>query len=340
MFKSNLKIGPIQVGDGEPVLVIAEAGVSHFGSMDLAHQLLDLAIEAKADVFKTQFFDVDQMFVDSCIEWKDRLRGRNISLDQAFELKQKCNDNNIIFMATAHDESRISWLKELDVPAVKIGSGERNNIRFIKSLAELGKPVILSTGMYREKDIVEIIEILEAAGCQELALLQCTTSYPTPSEQVNLAAMDNLKNLFSGPVGYSDHTEDGLAILAAVARGAKIVERHITILKDIPNAQDWKVSSGPDDFPQLVSDIRRVEKMIGLGDLRVQTSENGAIKWALKSLVVNANLPAGHTLTSKDIDVKRPGGGISPNRINDVLKTKLIKSMTKDQALSWKDILR
>ena len=173
MFKTEFNIGSKKVGSNAPVLLIAEAGVSHFGSMDLAHQLLDLTIKAKADVFKTQFFDVDQLIANKFIDWKDRLRSRNLTLNQAFELKQRCEENNIIFLATAHDESRIPWLLELDVPAVKIGSGERNNLAFIQSLAKIGRPVILSTGMYRRQDVVDTLKALDSVGCTELALLQC-----------------------------------------------------------------------------------------------------------------------------------------------------------------------
>jgi N,N'-diacetyllegionaminate synthase len=338
MFKTEFNIGSKKVGSNAPVLLIAEAGVSHFGSMDLAHQLLDLTIKAKADVFKTQFFDVDQLIANKFIDWKDRLRSRNLTLNQAFELKQRCEENNIIFLATAHDESRIPWLLELDVPAVKIGSGERNNLAFIQSLAKIGRPVILSTGMYRRQDVVDTLKALDSVGCTELALLQCTTSYPTPPEHVNLAAMKSLQTLFPGPVGYSDHTMDNLAVLSAVARGAYIIEKHITILRDVPNAQDWKVSCGPEDFPQLVKDIRQVEKIIGSPEIEVQESEKNGEKWALKSLVLSNNYLKGHILVDKDLTAKRSAIGIRPNKINKVIGKKLLNSVTKDQPLSWSDV--
>lgn len=335
MFKPTFKIDQKSVGQGAPVLVIAEAGVAHFGDMDLARQLVDLAIEAKADVFKTQFFDVDNLMAGQLFDWKDRLRPRNLTLDQAFELKKRCEDNGVVFMATAHDSSRLSWLKELDVPAIKIGSGERNNLPFIQSQAELGKPVILSTGMYREQDIKDTISAVQQVGCEELALLQCTTSYPTPAEHVNLSAMDSLSSMFEGPVGYSDHTIDGLAILASVAKGAKIVEKHITILRDIPNAQDWKVSSGPEDFPQLVSDIRRIETMLGSAELSLQESEIASEHWALKSIVAIGDFPAGHVLSEEDVIAKRPGDGISPDNVKKLLGKTLVKSIKKDTLFSW-----
>ena len=238
-------IGSRQVGGTAPCLVIAEAGVAHFGDMGLARALVDMAIEAKADIFKTQFFDVDTMIAKRAPEWRERLRPRNLTLDQFFELRDRCNASGVMFMSTAHDESRIAWLKALDVPAVKIGSGERNNPAFLAELAKLGKPVILSTGMYAAQDVRQAVAALEKAGCRELALLHCVTSYPAPADQLNLAAMQALAEIAPVPVGYSDHTEDFLAVMAAVARGARIIEKHITILRDVPNALDWKVSAGP-----------------------------------------------------------------------------------------------
>lgn len=264
-FDAAFSIRGRRVGGGAPCLLIAEAGVSHFGDMGLARELVDLAADAGADVFKTQFFDVEALIAGRAAEWRERLRPRNLTLDQALELKARCESRGLLFMATAHDETRISWLHELDVPAVKVGSGERNNPVFLTRLAELGRPMIVSTGMYGVADVREALAACAAGGCREVALLHCVTSYPTPPEDVNLAAMDALRDLFPGPVGYSDHTVDEMAVLAAVARGADIIEKHITILRDVPNAQDWKVSAGPENLASLIEGVRRIEAMIGRG---------------------------------------------------------------------------
>lgn len=333
-------IGKHLIGGEAPTFIIAEAGVSHFGDMELAHQLVELAAKSGADAFKTQFFDVDSLIAKRATEWRERLRPRNLTFLQARELKDLCDRQGLLFMATAHDESRISWLSELDIPAVKVGSGERNNPAFLTKLASLKKPMIVSTGMHSERDVQEAIEACVAGGCQELALLHCVTSYPAPSDQVNLAAMDRLKQIFRGPVGYSDHTEDGLAVLAAVARGAAIVEKHITILRNVPNAQDWKVSAGPENFAQLVSDIRRVSAMIGHGRKEPAPCEREGAGWALKSLVALRDLPAGHVLTAEDLCAKRPGDGILPNRSMQLINHRLKKSVEADTPLSLDDIER
>jgi N-acetylneuraminate synthase/N,N'-diacetyllegionaminate synthase len=335
VFPSAFTIGTCRIGEGHPPFIIAEAGLSHFGDMDLAHQLVDLAAKAGADAFKTQFFDVDTLIAKRASEWRDRLRPRNLTLTQAREIKDLCDRKGLLFMSTAHDETRIPWLIELDVPAVKVGSGERNNPAFLKKLAALKRPMIVSTGMYSEPDVEEAIEACASGGCRELALLHCVTSYPTPVDQVNLAAMDRLKTLFPGPVGYSDHTVDGTAALAAAARGAAIIEKHITILRDVPNAHDWKVSAGPETFPQLVSEIRRVFAMIGHGRKESAPCEHEGARWALKSLVALHDLPGGHRLTTGDLAAKRPGGGIPPNRAHEVIGRRLAREVAADEALSW-----
>ena len=337
-FMPAFDIGGRPVGGDAPVLVIAEAGVAHFGDMKLAHQLVDLAATAGADVFKTQIFDVDELFAKSMPEWRERLRPRNLSLEECHELKRECDEKGLLFVATAHDESRIPWLRELDVPAVKVGSGERNNPGFLRQLAGLGKPMIVSTGMYADADVTEALDALAEAGCDRVALLHCITSYPTPEDQVNLAAMERLKALFPGPVGYSDHTVDGLAVLAAVARGARVIEKHITILRDVPNAQDWKVSAGPENFAPLIADIRRVEALLGHGRKEAAPCEEAGAAWALKSLVAARDLPAGHRLGAGDIVARRPGGGVPANRMVEFYDHSLAHDVAADAPLTFDDI--
>ncbi len=331
-FPARFEIGGRPVGEGAPLLFIAEAGVSHFGDMGLARELVDMAADAKADVFKTQFFDVDMLYAARAMAWRDRLRPRNLTFDQAAEVAERCRSRGMLFMSTAHDESRIDWLRRLDVPAIKVGSGERQNPAFLRKLAALGKPMIVSTGMYSEADVAEAVAACADGGCRALALLHCVTSYPAPAPDINLRAMDRLRAIFPGPVGYSDHTEDFLAIMGAVARGASVVEKHITILRDVPNAQDWKVSAGPDNLAQLVRDLRKIEAMLGHGRKEAAPSEGGA-GWATKSLVAARDLPAGHVLAEADMIAKRPGDGIPPNRIGELVGRRLARPLAADDAV-------
>ncbi len=337
-FQEEFTIGGRQVGGGAPCLFIAEAGVAHFGDMDLAIQLVELAANAGADVFKTQVFDVDQLIAAEMPEWRDRLRPRNLALEQFKELKALCDERGLLFMATAHDESRIPWLEELDVPAIKVGSGERGNPNFLTRLAELGRPMVVSTGMYDEADVAEALAACAKGGCDRVALLHCITAYPTPPEQVNLLAMDRLAELFEGPVGYSDHTEDHLAVLAAVARGAQVVEKHITILRDVPNAQDWKVSAGPEDLATLIADIRRLEAMLGHGRKEPTAAEKDGQVWATKSVVAVHDLAAGNVLEARDLITKRPGSGIPANQLDQVIGRTLARDVAADTLLQPDDL--
>jgi N,N'-diacetyllegionaminate synthase len=339
-FNRSFKIGARPVGGEAPVLIIAEAGVSHFGDMKLALELVDMAAEAGADVFKTQFFDVERLYAARASDWRERLRPRSMTLDQARELRRACDARGLLFMSTAHDESRIAWLAELDVPAVKVGSGERNNPAFLEALARLGRPMIVSTGMYDSDDVREALAACARGGCRDVALLHCVTSYPAPADQINLAAMDALREDFDGPVGYSDHTEDFLATYAAVARGAKVIEKHITILRDVPNAQDWKVSAGPDNFARFVAEIRRIESMIGDGRKKPSPCERPAMTWALKSMVAARDLPAGHRITADDLLAKRPGEGVPPNQIDRLVGGVLLRPISADSLVLDEDIQR
>jgi N,N'-diacetyllegionaminate synthase len=337
-FRSSFKIAGRSVGEGSPVLIIAEAGVSHFGDPGKARALVELAAEARADVFKTQAFSTKRLISAHMPEWRDRLSSKEVDFDFIAAMKQRCDEHGLIFLCTAHDESVLPWLDELGVPAFKVGSGERGNVDFFRILGERGKPVILSTGMYRIGDVHEALEAFDTAGCRELAVLHCVTSYPTPMDQVNLKAMDALREIFAGPVGYSDHTQGSLAVMAAVARGAQIIEKHITLDFDVPNAQDWKVSCGPHDFHDFVLKVRDVERALGTAEKRPQPCETGATEWALKSLVATRELPQGTILEAGMLVAKRPGGGLPPNRYQEVIGRRLKRRLQQDEALLEADL--
>jgi N,N'-diacetyllegionaminate synthase len=323
---------------GQGVFFIAEAGVAHFGSFDMAQQLFALARDAGADAFKLQVFDVNEMLAARASEWRNRLKDRVLTFEQVAALRRQCADAGMAFILTAHDESKIEWLEKLEVDAVKVGSGERRNLRFIQRLCRLGRPVIISTGMYDRADVQAVLDAVAEAGCRDLALLHCVTSYPTPPEQVNLAAMDTLREMYPGPYGYSDHTTDGLAVLGAVARGATVIEKHITIQRDIPNAQDWKVSADPTTLGPLVRDLQQMRRSVGSGEKIPAPCETPAQTWALKSLVAGRALAKGHLLEDQDIKAKRPGDGIPPDRLPELIGRRLERPLEEDELLRWEDL--
>lgn len=334
-FRKNFSISGRLVGEGAPVYVIAEGGVAHFGDPGKALALVDLAAEGGADAFKTQAFNTDALISGRLPEWRDRLRPKEVGFEFIARMKERCDQRGITFLCTAHDPSVLPWIDELGVPAYKIGSGERGNTPFLREMARRGKPMILSTGMYEEPHLREAIEAVADEGLKEFALLHCVTSYPTPLEQVNLRAMDRMRELFEGPVGYSDHTQGHHVVLAAVARGAALVEKHITLDFDVPNAQDWKVSAGPDDFAAFVREIREVEAALGRPRKEVQPCEEAALNWALKSLVAARDLPAGTVLGREHLVFKRPGDGIPPSRIAEFLGRRLARAVVADEPIRF-----
>jgi N,N'-diacetyllegionaminate synthase len=338
-FRTHIEILGRRVGPGEPVLFIAEAGVAHFGSLDKAFRLVDLAVEAGADVFKTQAFHTDTLIASSLPEWRDRLRGKEVGLDFLMRVKERCDQLGIPFMCTAHDATVLPWLEELSVPAFKVGSGERGNLPYLKALAAVGKPVILSTGMYSQRDVQAAVDTFGAAGCDQLALLHCVTSYPTPYPQLGLRAIQTLQGMFPGPVGYSDHTDGHHALVGAVALGACILEKHICLDFNVPNAQDWRVSAGPHNLTEVIRHVREVEAALAdSGELTVKPCEAAAEQWAVKHLVMVDTLPAGSLLTAERLTAKRTSSGISPAELDKVLGRRLLRTLVRDETLTWNDI--
>ncbi|MCB2102831.1 MAG: N-acetylneuraminate synthase family protein, partial [Rhodobacterales bacterium] len=265
-FQAAFTIAGRPVGAGHPCFVIAEAGVSHFGSLDKARRLVDMAVQAGADAVKFQHYRTDDMIGPAAPEWRDRMRTRELTDDQMRQIRDMCDAAGILFLCTGHDEASIDFLdRELDVAAFKVGSGELRNWPSLDALARRGKPIILSTGMYEMADIEAAVRVVAAAGNDRLAVLHCVTRYPCDPAEVNLAVMDRIRAFFPGPVGYSDHSEGTAVPLAAVALGAQVIEKHITLERNIPNAQDWKVSCDPHTLGPFVRDIREIEAARGGG---------------------------------------------------------------------------
>lgn len=319
-FPSHFEIAGRRIGPGEPCYVIAEGGVNHFGDMEKAYQLIDLAASAGADVYKTQHYRTERLVGPSAPEWRERLRSKELPDECIALMQERCRSRGIPFLCTGHDDIALDFLdKVLDVPAFKIGSGEVENWPFLADIARRGKPVILSTGMYELAQIREAISVMADNGCPALGILHCITSYPAPHATINLRVMNQIREFFPGPVGYSDHTEGTAIPLAAVALGADIIEKHITIDRDVPNAQDWKVSCDPSNLAAFVADIRAIEQALGGGPKMLGEKERAAILWARKSLTAAVDIPAGTRITAEMLIAQRPGTGMPPSRLREVL---------------------
>ncbi len=338
MRAKQFEIGSCKIGQDNPCFVVAEAGVSHFGSFEKAKKLVDLAVRAGANAVKFQIFDVDKMISSESQSWKTRLGNRCLSHNQFKELKEYCEANGIIFLATPHDDYGLDVLVNLDVLAYKVGSGEYKNWSFIQKILALGKPVILSTGMYSLNDVSKVVEVCEELGNHKVALLHCVTQYPVAPKGVDLNVLTLFQEKYGGVVGYSDHTEEWHIPLAAVALGAKVIEKHITLEFNIPNAQDWKVSCGPNDFAIFIAKLRDVELALGSQRKEISDEELESRLWACKSLVLAHDHRAGENLKPSSLLVKRPGTGISPDQIEAVLGRKLRIDIEADRVLKWEHL--
>lgn len=338
IFNRRFDIDGRTVGEGAPVYIIAEAGVAHFGSEEKAYRLVDLAAEACADAVKFQVFDVDAMISKDSQEWRERLESRQLPYE-AFERIQKyCSQKDITFFATAHDEPSLDFLETLNVPAYKIGSGEVGNWPFVERAAARGKPVILSTGMYRQEQIGEALSIIAATGNADVAVLHCVTDYPANPHDIALGNVKLIRERFGIVAGYSDHTAGYHIPLAAVALGARVIEKHITLDYNVPNAQDWKVSCGPDNLKAFVSQVRDIEAAITTRAEGPTENEKRSMLWASKSLVTRREIAKGQILREEDLCTKRPGNGISPSRIGEVLGRIAKRALSRDVVIRVEDL--
>ena len=333
---AELTIEPVDirgrlVGPGQPVFVIAEAGVNHDGDLDRALQLVDAAAEAGADAVKFQTFSADRLVTRDApqAEYQARGMGRKtsqhamlmrleLSEEDHFKLSKQCEKKDVMFLSSPFDERSADLLKTFDVPAFKIGSGELTNLPLLEHVARIKKPMIVSTGMANLDEVGDAVKAIRAAGNRYLVLLHCVSCYPSYAEDVNLRAMGTLAEAFGVPVGYSDHTTKPLAIFAAVARGASIIEKHFTTDRSL-RGPDHQVSCNPKELAELIDSLREIERMLGHGRKEPVDREREIAHVARKSLVAAVDITAGTEIEDEMITVLRPGYGLPPARRGDVV---------------------
>lgn len=319
-----LNIAGRLVGPGRPCLVIAEAGVNHNGRLDLALALVDAAAAAGAEVVKFQTFRAEELTSPGAPKaaYQEQTTGRDQSQQamlKALELapaayaaiRDRCRERGLIFLSTPFDAASANLLAELDVPAFKVPSGELTNLPLLSHIGQKCRPVILSTGMATLGEVGEAVDALRSAGCAELALLHCLSNYPADPAQVNLRAMTAMAEAFGLPVGYSDHTLGLEVPLAAVALGACIIEKHFTLDRDLPGP-DHRASATLAELTALVAGVRKVEAALGHGRKEPAPDEAGTRAVARRSLVAAVDIAAGAQLTAAMLALKRPGTGLAP----------------------------
>ena len=325
--------------------IIAEAGVNHNGSLELAKNLVDKAKEAGADCVKFQTFkankivsknaakaDYQKKQTESSESQHEMLKKLELSFDYFIELNNYCKEIGIEFLSTAFDFESIDFLNQLGMQVWKIPSGEITNLPYLIKIAKLNKKVILSTGMSTMREIEDAVNILKDHGASELIILHCTTEYPTPYEDANLNAMLAIKERFGYEVGYSDHTMGIEVPIAAVALGAKVIEKHFTLDRTM-DGPDHKASLEPSELKTMVDAIRNIELSMGTGIKEPADSEKKNIAIARKSIVANQSIKKGDILTETNLTVKRPGDGISPMKWFEIIGTKAIRNFEEDELI-------
>ena len=330
-------------------LIIAEAGVNHNGDIATAKKLIDAASDAGADYVKFQTFKAKKLVskLAQTAEYQAQNTGKKesqlemlqkleLSESAHYELIAYCKQKNINFFSTAFDLESLAFLKKLGAELYKIPSGEITNLPYLKKVAELASEIILSTGMSTMEEIGEALEVLRKHSKAKITVLHCNTEYPTPFNDVNLRAMDHIKNQYKVEVGYSDHTLGIEVPIAAVALGAKVIEKHFTLDKTLPGP-DHAASLEPDELRAMVAAIRHIEKALGSDVKSPSPSESKNISVARKSIHLVVSKKKGEAISEQDLEMLRPGDGISPMKLDTVVGKKVLYDLEAGHKLSYQD---
>lgn len=345
-----MEISGRQIGEGHPCFIIAEAGVNHNGNLELAKQLVDAAVEAGANAVKFQTFKAARLVSAAApkADYQKATTGpteRQLEMVRRLEMSEKMTrsvaehaaQRKIIFLSTGFDEESIDLLDEVGVPAFKVGSGDLTALPLLEFIGRKRRPVILSTGMSYLEEVESAVNTLLASGCPSVALLQCVSSYPAVPEAANLKVIQTLKDSFNVPVGFSDHFLGNELAIAAVALGANIIEKHITMDVNLPGP-DHRISLTPEAFKSMTGSIRLVEASRGDGVKRPSSSEQNVRDVARRSIVAACTIPQGAVLTREMLAFKRPGTGISPAEWKNVVGKRAVREIPFDTLIAIGDL--
>lgn len=327
------------------VIIIAEAGVNHNGSFELAKKMVDAAKEAEVDYVKFQTFNPKKLvskYAEKAEYQKETtgsdetqlqmLQKLTLTEDNFLSLRDYCREVGIGFISTPFDLDSIEFLETFDMDFWKVPSGEVTNLPYLEAIARTKRKVVMSTGMCDMNEIQDAIEVLEKNGTTEITLLHCNTQYPTPYEHVNLNAMNSIKNALHKEVGYSDHTQGIEVPIAAVAMGATVIEKHFTLDKNM-EGPDHKASLNPSELQQMVVAIRNIEQAIGNGLKEPSFSEMANKGVARKSIVASRSIKQGEVFSEENLTTKRPGTGISPMKWYEVIGKVASRDFSEDEII-------
>ncbi|WP_202865588.1 N-acetylneuraminate synthase family protein [Pigmentiphaga sp. H8] len=341
-----IKLGGRQVGANQPTYIIAEIGVNHNGSVDLAHRLIDAAKEVGADAVKFQTFRTEDLILQGTGKAAyqtettgagsqyEMLKGLELPFEAFKELKEHCITVDIDFMSTAFDPLSLDFVASLSPTCLKWPSGEITNLPLLRQAAKTKLPVLLSTGMGSIREIATAVEQLPN---NDIVILQCVSNYPARLEDQNLRVLPALQAAFGCPVGFSDHTIGPYAALAARSLGMSVLEKHFTLDQGLPGP-DHRASIEPKDFRHMVDILRQLELGLGDGIKRAVVDEQQIKSVARKSLVYRHDLAPGHILTEEDLCAKRPGTGVSPDKIDLIVGLPLTKAVRSNTLLELADV--
>jgi N,N'-diacetyllegionaminate synthase len=329
------------------VFIIAEAGVNHNGSLELAKKMIDIAVEAGADAVKFQTFKADKL-VSKHTQKADYQKQTTSTDESQYDMIKKlelddnahrvligyCKDRKIMFLSTPFDHDSIDLLNSFQMPIFKIPSGDITNLPYLRHVGRLGKEVILSTGMASLDEVQDALEVLIKAGTskEKISVLHATTEYPCPIDEVNLRAMHTISAAFGVKVGYSDHTQGIEVSIAAVAMGAGVIEKHFTLDRTM-EGPDHKASLEPDELKAMVLAIRHIEQALGDSIKSPRESEKKNIYVVRKSILASRSIKIGETFSDGNLIVKRPGNGISPMRWDEIIGRKATRNFSADELI-------
>ncbi len=347
-----MKIGQVEIGEGNPCFIIAEAGSNHNRDFNNALKLVDTAVAAGADAVKFQVFSAEAIYSkktpmasylkneklakDGETLW-DVIKRIEIPRQWTPDLLKYCREKNIMFLSTPFDLNAVDELEDAGVEAYKVASFEITHLPMLRKISATGKPIILSTGMASLEDIEVALDAVRSAGSSEVALLHCAIAYPPKFADINLRAMDTMKQAFQLPVGFSDHTMGHITDVAAVARGACIIEKHFTLSRN-QEGPDHPFSLEPDELKAMVLAIRQTEELLGSPIKHHSEAEKELYRIARRSLVAACDIPAGTLITEEMIAVKRPGFGIPVRHMDIVIGRPARCNIEEDDILTWEMI--
>lgn len=329
-----LQIGNRKIGYDKPTFIIAEAGINHNGDLELAKQMVDEAAKCGVDAIKIQTLLPEELFSKKLnSEIYDYIQTLSFDKKQHIELKKHAEKNGIEFLSTPVGSNTAKLLHEIKCNAFKIASGELNNLELVSQIAKYGKPIIVSTGMSTLSEIITTIEIIQEHKCP-FVILHCVSCYPTKINDANLSTISYFQNLFDVPIGYSDHTLGNQACLTAVALGAKILEKHFTLDKNM-EGPDQKLSGDIHDFKDLVTNTRKIEKSMGMPRTKPYSSEIKFKNLMRVSIGTSKNIPSGTKITKSMLTYFRPGSGIPPTLIDQIIGLRINQDVEKGIQLTW-----